>query len=137
MYIFLYRFPFISIFDFSHLFENEPYNFYMTYSIFDIPLYSDTFRRNKVLSLFYTNYQSVNDFFRRIIKRKGSESFMVVFSLKKHTLTAALNGEIDHHSAMQMRTEIDRAVRETPVSLLILDFSRVTFMDSSGIGLVM
>ena len=62
---------------------------------------------------------------------------MVVFSLKKHTLTAALNGEIDHHSAMQMRTEIDRAVKETPVSLLILDFSRVTFMDSSGIGLVM
>ena len=53
------------------------------------------------------------------------------------TLTARLSGDIDHHTALAMRTNIDRAVRDTPVTLLILDFSAVTFMDSSGIGLVM
>ena len=62
---------------------------------------------------------------------------MVILSLKGQTLTASLRGDIDHHTASLMRSEIDRAVKTAPVSLLILDFSRVTFMDSSGIGLVM
>ncbi len=52
-------------------------------------------------------------------------------------LTVYLQGEIDHHSAKSMREEIDNAVNFNMPSLLILDFSEVTFMDSSGIGLVM
>ena len=52
-------------------------------------------------------------------------------------LTVYLEGEIDHHSAKGMREEIDAAVEFNMPSLLILDFDRVTFMDSSGIGLVM
>lgn len=52
-------------------------------------------------------------------------------------LTVYLQGEIDHHSAKGMREEIDSAVNFNMPSLLILDFSEVTFMDSSGIGLVM
>ena len=52
-------------------------------------------------------------------------------------LTVYLQGEIDHHSAKGMREEIDRSIEHSMPSLLILDFSDVTFMDSSGIGLVM
>ena len=52
-------------------------------------------------------------------------------------LTVYLQGEIDHHSARGMREEIDRAIDFNMPSLLILDFSEITFMDSSGIGLVM
>ncbi len=52
-------------------------------------------------------------------------------------LTVYLSGEIDHHSAKGMREEIDRSIEYSMPSLLILDFSEVTFMDSSGIGLVM
>ncbi len=52
-------------------------------------------------------------------------------------LTVYLEGEIDHHAAKSMREEIDAAVEFNMPSLLILDFDRVTFMDSSGIGLVM
>lgn len=52
-------------------------------------------------------------------------------------LTVYLEGEIDHHTAKGMREEIDSAVEFNMPSLLILDFDRVTFMDSSGIGLVM
>lgn len=51
-------------------------------------------------------------------------------------LTARLRGEIDHHTARIFREEIDRALlREAPRSLT-LDFSGITFMDSSGIGLI-
>lgn len=52
-------------------------------------------------------------------------------------LTVYLSGEIDHHSAKGMRNEIDSAIQYGMPSLLILDFSDVSFMDSSGIGLVM
>ena len=53
------------------------------------------------------------------------------------TVTACLYGEIDHHAAVSIRQEIDFAIRDTDPDKLILDFSHVTFMDSSGIGLVM
>ena len=52
-------------------------------------------------------------------------------------LTVYLQGEIDHHSARSMREEIDKAIDFNMPSLLILDFTEITFMDSSGIGLVM
>lgn len=52
-------------------------------------------------------------------------------------LTVYLKGEIDHHLARGMREEIDKAVDYYMPSLLILDFGEISFMDSSGIGLVM
>lgn len=61
----------------------------------------------------------------------------VITELEGTVLTARLTGDIDHHSAAGMRAEIDRAVHMNAVNELVLDFSEVTFMDSSGIGLVM
>ena len=52
-------------------------------------------------------------------------------------VTAYLGGELDHHTAREMREAIDTAVELNMPSLLILDFNGITFMDSSGIGLVM
>lgn len=52
-------------------------------------------------------------------------------------VTAMLSGELDHHTAREMREAIDNAVELNMPSLLILDFGGISFMDSSGIGLVM
>lgn len=52
-------------------------------------------------------------------------------------LTAFVQGEIDHHSAVGIRTEIDRRIQKDKPDILRLDYSNVTFMDSSGIGLIM
>ncbi len=46
-------------------------------------------------------------------------------------------GEIDHHAASLLRVSIDNAIAQKRPKLLILDFGAVSFMDSSGIGLVM
>lgn len=46
-------------------------------------------------------------------------------------------GEIDHHSAGELREQIDKAVILNRPKQLILDFKQVSFMDSSGIGLVL
>lgn len=53
------------------------------------------------------------------------------------TLCCYLNGEIDHHTTLPIRLEIDDRIENCRPDLTILDFSKVTFMDSSGIGLVM
>ena len=50
---------------------------------------------------------------------------------------AMISGEIDHHTAQKIRTEIDDSVLEGGKTRLILDFSGVTFMDSSGVGLIL
>lgn len=55
----------------------------------------------------------------------------------EQTLIAYLSGDIDHHTAKSIREEIDKEINDFSPSLLILDFGDVSFMDSSGIGLVM
>lgn len=52
-------------------------------------------------------------------------------------LCARLRGELDHHAAGRLREEIDAALVNGEVKKLILDFSEVGFMDSSGIGLIL
>lgn len=58
-------------------------------------------------------------------------------SMTEESLTAYLSGEIDHHSAKPIREEIDEAALRSKPKEMYLDFKDVTFMDSSGIGLVM
>lgn len=53
------------------------------------------------------------------------------------TLYCRLNGEIDHHTTLPIRLDIDDRIENCRPKHTILDFSDVTFMDSSGIGLVM
>ena len=52
-------------------------------------------------------------------------------------MTAHLTGEIDHHTASYLRHAIDASFVRTKPDKLILDFSGVTFMDSSGVGLAL
>jgi len=52
-------------------------------------------------------------------------------------VTAFLSGEIDHHNAPAARAVIDTFIVKSRPKKLTLDFGSVSFMDSSGIGLVM
>lgn len=62
----------------------------------------------------------------------------VTTKLKNQVLTVCISGDIDHHTAPSIREVIDDAiiVNEDAISV-VLDFNDVTFMDSSGVGLVM
>lgn len=52
-------------------------------------------------------------------------------------MKAELKGEIDHHSVRPVREQIDNAIEINRPKALFLDFGEISFMDSSGIGLVM
>lgn len=51
-------------------------------------------------------------------------------------LTVALTGEIDHHCAKGYMGAIAAKIEAYTPEVCILDFSEVTFMDSSGIAVV-
>ena len=52
-------------------------------------------------------------------------------------LLLELSGEIDHHGARNALKDVEMAIDAALPRLLILDFSGVTFMDSSGIALIL
>lgn len=58
------------------------------------------------------------------------------FEISDKLLTVFLSGEIDHHSAVSIRNKTDSEIIKNAPAEVILDFSDVTFMDSSGVGLV-
>lgn len=55
---------------------------------------------------------------------------------ENQVLTVYLNGELDHHTTSEIKDTIDLNILKAPVKKLVLDMSGVTFMDSSGIGLI-
>ena len=52
-------------------------------------------------------------------------------------LTIYLYGELDHHGARNALREVEHAIDAALPRMLVLDFSGVTFMDSSGIALIL
>ena len=56
--------------------------------------------------------------------------------LEAGRLTIALTGEIDHHRAKSYIQTIAGKIEAYSPNICILDFSEVTFMDSSGIAVV-
>lgn len=50
---------------------------------------------------------------------------------------ASIQGELDHHSATAMRNQLDTLIADPAISELVLDLSGVTFMDSSGLGVIL
>ena len=58
-------------------------------------------------------------------------------SFSDGVLTIILGGEIDHHGAVTVRTELDEEIWRLRPKKTVLDLSRIEFMDSSGLGLIM
>ena len=55
---------------------------------------------------------------------------------KGDTLMIKLFGEIDHHASDAIRERVDLAFDRPTYRHIVFDFSQVTFMDSSGIGML-
>lgn len=52
-------------------------------------------------------------------------------------LIVRIDGELDHFCAQSVRRDLDALLLDRSIRTLILDFSSLTFMDSSGIGVVL
>ena len=61
----------------------------------------------------------------------------VICTQENRTLTAAVSGELDHHAAKEVMTQLAHQVDAARPRSLILDLSGLTFTDSSGIAVVL
>ena len=55
----------------------------------------------------------------------------------QRVLAVALSGELDHHGAKRVMEELDRKIGTELPRKLTLDMKGVTFMDSSGIAVLL
>ncbi|MEN6349313.1 MAG: anti-sigma F factor antagonist [Syntrophomonas sp.] len=56
--------------------------------------------------------------------------------LVRNTLVVKIKGELDMLVAEQMRQAIDRSLEENNIKNLIFNLEKVTFIDSSGLGVL-
>lgn len=56
---------------------------------------------------------------------------------EKRALLVTLKGELDHHMAEIVKTAVDDKIRSTNAVNIIFDFTGLSFMDSSGLGVIM
>ena len=59
------------------------------------------------------------------------------FTVIENVLIVRLSGELDHHEAKTLRTAWQKKLVEEQVQHVILNLKEVTFMDSSGIGVLL
>jgi stage II sporulation protein AA (anti-sigma F factor antagonist) len=59
------------------------------------------------------------------------------FELQRNYLIIRVRGELDHCMADQIRLKSDTYLEGTRIRHVIFDFQGATFMDSSGIGVIM
>lgn len=65
------------------------------------------------------------------------EKEKVILSHTEGRLTARIVGDIDHHTAREIREKIDSEAFLYRPRVLLIDLSAVGFMDSSGIALIL
>lgn len=61
----------------------------------------------------------------------------IVTQIKHGVLVARIEGELDVHSAEQLRAVLDEALDESRVNKMLLNLNGVSFIDSSGLGVIL
>ena len=61
----------------------------------------------------------------------------VICKAKDRTLYAEMKGELDHHGARNALRELELSIDAALPKKLVLDLAGVTFMDSSGIAILL
>ena len=61
----------------------------------------------------------------------------VTVTTEGRAMTALISGEVDHHGAREIMSALDREIDAILPNRLELDLSGVSFMDSSGIAVLL
>lgn len=56
---------------------------------------------------------------------------------KRYNLIVRLKGELDHHTANLFRRPVEKELKKDIIQNLILNLESLTFMDSSGLGVIL
>lgn len=59
------------------------------------------------------------------------------YEVKNDQLTVRVPAELDHHVARSMQEAIDGRILTYGIRIVVFDFAKTEFMDSSGIGVIL
>lgn len=72
----------------------------------------------------------------KIVKDEEEIYLKIKIEVKKKVIIVKLKGELDHHTADEVRKMAEECINEKGYINVVFDFSELDFMDSSGIGLL-
>ena len=67
---------------------------------------------------------------------EGQSAAARTLDARRETITVQIEGELDHCSAERVRATLDALIADPHVKRLVIDLEKLTFMDSSGIGMM-
>jgi stage II sporulation protein AA (anti-sigma F factor antagonist) len=70
-------------------------------------------------------------------KEEETVSLSVQLEVKQNVLLIRLAGELDHHTAEELRLRVTEILEKESVRHIILNLEQLTFMDSSGLGVIL
>jgi stage II sporulation protein AA (anti-sigma F factor antagonist) len=64
-------------------------------------------------------------------------SLKIELEVKQEVLCIRLSGELDHHSADNLREQTIKAIETYGIQHIVLNLAQLSFMDSSGLGVIL
>lgn len=64
-------------------------------------------------------------------------SLIIDMEAKNSVLLIRLKGELDHHTAEQLRQQAENAIDKHEIKHIVLNLEELHFMDSSGLGVIL
>jgi stage II sporulation protein AA (anti-sigma F factor antagonist) len=71
------------------------------------------------------------------MKEAGIVSLDIEMEIKADVLCIRLSGELDHHSADELREKASTVIDRKEIHHIVLNLEHLTFMDSSGLGVIL
>lgn len=64
-------------------------------------------------------------------------SLIINLETKKDVLLIRLQGELDHHTAENLRNKVSEKIEKNNIHHIVLNLQELAFMDSSGLGVIL
>ena len=64
-------------------------------------------------------------------------SLNIELEVKNTILCVRLAGELDHHTAEDLRLQVNEVLESRTIKHILLNLEHLTFMDSSGLGVIL
>ena len=64
-------------------------------------------------------------------------SLNINIEIKQDVLCIRLSGELDHHTADELREKATNAIERNDIRHIVLNLEDLSFMDSSGLGVIL
>jgi stage II sporulation protein AA (anti-sigma F factor antagonist) len=70
-------------------------------------------------------------------KEESAMSLTIDLEVKYDVLLIRLAGELDHHTAEELRVKVTDLLEKEQIRHIVLNLEHLTFMDSSGLGVIL